>query len=818
MTNLLVLLLLLTANALQSTGYQPPSSLVGVWTAPIVNTTLPNTQLPHVPLLGNGYFGAAFGGGEQNQPITAYLNSNGMWACQPAPSGSLVPALCYRVALGGVSIATELDGQFSQFRAEQHIGSGLVRIVRSSNATSDMFIVEATMHPHADVLMLNLTWTGSQQLAVNVTTFARGGSYAAAAGCTSTSTARAMESSPFLPSVTCAPTTIATASRNLANSTVVIRPHSSGSSSNSSQIRQLWAALATRVSLRMSSTELGQQQASVGHQAHEQIRLDSTADAAATHQLYLTPPTQAQALLVTALADTLGHAINSSTDPTPAAAALAANTDPTTILSAAQSYWSSLHNVSGISLPGAADVEAFWWGALYITATMSPSTSTLQRRPLAPASGLYGPWVTVDGPGWNGDYTLDYNYEAQFYGLYSANHVDLAAAYYAPVLDWMPAAALGAQQAAAQAKINCTANKTLHYSCHLAPWGYQSRDQTIYMHWNGFFAALNFIKHWEYTRNVSFARSFTYPLLDGLNSWSHCYLQNVSTGPGPGQYVYNDYRPAYPDQEHEQQPVPNPQIGLALLRRVAEAQQDMASALRITPPDYVADIIAHLAAFNVHAVPAPPGPAPPGAFSVKNNTRCTNDYHMESVDTVEDCENGCYADGPACAAFTFCATGEKGQPAGFCPSQNTCWRYHSAENCAGGNLGFTSGIRSSSDLAGSLLHAATTNSTVWTAYANATVDDSDNFSLYPLWPSEVIDPADNRSVPPNVAAIARATSRTYSKLSQDRPVLVLSAAVRAGSGSGFGWTAAEVLQGIQVRLKLIRDDFFLFACRLAPRL
>ena len=57
-----------------------------------------------------------------------------------------------------------------------------------------------------------------------------------------------------------------------------------------------------------------------------------------------------------------------------------------------------------------------------------------------PPSGLYGPWVTSDSPSWNGDYTLDYNQEAQYYGFYSSNHGAHAEAYFAPILQWMPAA------------------------------------------------------------------------------------------------------------------------------------------------------------------------------------------------------------------------------------------------------------------------------------------------------------------------------------------------------------------------------------------
>jgi hypothetical protein len=45
------------------------------------------------------------------------------------------------------------------------------------------------------------------------------------------------------------------------------------------------------------------------------------------------------------------------------------------------------------------------------------------------------------------------------------------------------------------------------------------------MHWNGHFAALPFIWHFEYTRNLTFAKTATYPLLDGLNAWTHCFLQ-----------------------------------------------------------------------------------------------------------------------------------------------------------------------------------------------------------------------------------------------------------------------------------------------------
>jgi hypothetical protein len=82
------------------------------------------------------------------------------------------------------------------------------------------------------------------------------------------------------------------------------------------------------------------------------------------------------------------------------------------------------------------------------------------------------------------------------------------------------------------------------------------------MHWNGAFAALPFVWHYEYTRNLTFAASVTYPLLDGLNAWSHCFLQRQQQP--DGSYTLEDWNDATPDQEFENQPVHNPQAGCRL--------------------------------------------------------------------------------------------------------------------------------------------------------------------------------------------------------------------------------------------------------------
>jgi hypothetical protein len=120
---------------------------------------------------------------------------------------------------------------------------------------------------------------------------------------------------------------------------------------------------------------------------------------------------------------------------------------PGSVAADAKAWWAAFWARSAIALPQSPMIEAFWYGSQYATAAMTASTEMLaqtngkktgffghlyikciilprqardkhrestQKRArflagLLPPPGLYGPWVTTDSPGWNGDYTLDYN-------------------------------------------------------------------------------------------------------------------------------------------------------------------------------------------------------------------------------------------------------------------------------------------------------------------------------------------------------------------------------------------------------------------------
>ena len=103
------------------------------------------------------------------------------------------------------------------------------------------------------------------------------------------------------------------------------------------------------------------------------------------------------------------------------------------------------------------------------------------------------------------------------------------------------------------------------------------------------------------------------------------------------------------------------------MARCVTAHIDISSALGLGVPPAAADILTHLAPFNVGTVGFSPGPQ---NFTVTQNWRFTGDYHMGSAPDVESCEAACAADGK-CACFTFCPS----PSVSGCPDGPSCWFY-----------------------------------------------------------------------------------------------------------------------------------------------
>ncbi|MDR1561829.1 MAG: hypothetical protein LBS54_01910 [Dysgonamonadaceae bacterium] len=91
-------------------------------------------------------------------------------------------------------------------------------------------------------------------------------------------------------------------------------------------------------------------------------------------------------------------------------------------------WWHDYWAKSWVSIPDSA-IERLYYLSLYGTA------SCCRDKDFPP--GLLGTWVTKEQPAWMADYHLNYNFQAPFYALYSANRTEQAEPFYSPILAFM---------------------------------------------------------------------------------------------------------------------------------------------------------------------------------------------------------------------------------------------------------------------------------------------------------------------------------------------------------------------------------------------
>lgn len=88
-------------------------------------------------------------------------------------------------------------------------------------------------------------------------------------------------------------------------------------------------------------------------------------------------------------------------------------------------WWKNYWSKSFVSIPDSV-IEKQYYLSLYGMASCS-------RDPDFPPS-IFGSWITRERPDWNGDYHLNYNHMAPYYGLYSSNRIEQADPCYMPLL------------------------------------------------------------------------------------------------------------------------------------------------------------------------------------------------------------------------------------------------------------------------------------------------------------------------------------------------------------------------------------------------
>ena len=222
-------------------------------------------------------------------------------------------------------------------------------------------------------------------------------------------------------------------------------------------------------------------------------------------------------------------------------------------------WWQSFWKKSEIQIDDPL-IERYWYGSQYLMAMCSRNT--------AYAPGLFGNWISTDHPSWAGDYHLNYNYLAPWWGVYSSNHVELSQPYDAPLLAAIPRGRenatklLGMPGVYLEVGIGPRGLLTCKSPDYDLFWGQKS---------DAIYATVDMLMRWRATRDSEYLRKTAYPFLrEVADFWTH-YLVDEN-----GRYVIKN------DAIHEGSGNDtNPILTLGLLRNLLTGMVDASKALRV---------------------------------------------------------------------------------------------------------------------------------------------------------------------------------------------------------------------------------------------
>ncbi len=207
--------------------------------------------------------------------------------------------------------------------------------------------------------------------------------------------------------------------------------------------------------------------------------------------------------------------------------------------------------------------------------------------------GIFGSWVTVDHPEWHGDYHLNYNYQAPFYGLYSGNHIEQANTYHAPILAFIERGKFYAK-----AELNC---RGVYFPIGLGPKGLEVTRHSTYFgntgpglfhqqKSNAAYCLVNIALHWYSTYDPEYGKD-VYPLvIEVVNFWEDYLTWEKDSQ----RYVI------YKDAIHEWSGNDmNPIMSLGMVRNAFYLALDMSKELRVDAERHNKwnHILGHMSAF-----------------------------------------------------------------------------------------------------------------------------------------------------------------------------------------------------------------------------
>jgi hypothetical protein len=240
-----------------------------------------------------------------------------------------------------------------------------------------------------------------------------------------------------------------------------------------------------------------------------------------------------------------------------------------------RAWWTAFWARSFIEIPDQ-EIEKRWYAALYTMASCS--------RPGKVAPGLWGNWLTTDTPDWQGDFHLNYNFQAPFYMVYASNHADVSLPFYQAIKEAMPAAREMSKR---------HGWKGVHFPCGIGPWGRfgYSREMDHGQRSNSAYVALNYIWYWQYTQDKEWLRTDGYPYLREVAAFWDDYLKLED-----GRYVI------YKDAIHEGSGSDmNPILSLGLVRTLFKNVVEMSRELGVDADKQAKwqDIVAKMSGYTM---------------------------------------------------------------------------------------------------------------------------------------------------------------------------------------------------------------------------
>ena len=246
------------------------------------------------------------------------------------------------------------------------------------------------------------------------------------------------------------------------------------------------------------------------------------------------------------------------------------------IRNAHEDWWKDYWNKSYVSIPDP-DIERQYYVSLYGMASCSRDTDF--------PPPLFGTWITKEPPYWMADYHLNYNHMAPYYALYSANRIEQADPYYAPLLAAIPRGEYYSEVVTGisggillPVGIGPLGIETTRWSDYLEKnhkdWVEQGNIEAGGMFWgqksNSAYAVANMSMQFYRTWDEDYARK-VYPFVKGVAAFWEKYL----TREGDRYIILND-------AIHEGTVgTMNPIASLGLVRMVMDTALDMSELLGV---------------------------------------------------------------------------------------------------------------------------------------------------------------------------------------------------------------------------------------------